>query len=173
MTIRTVVPADAYRIAQIYSHAILARNSTMEIEPVTASEMAGRLSALGDRETVLVAVDQGSIGGGSVEHSAGVVGWGIVKAWSDRVGYRVACETSVYLDPDWTSQGVGSRLQQALFDFCRTAGYHHVAVKIWADNAHSLAMHRKNGFELVGIQREIGLVDGMWRDVAIMQCLLT
>jgi L-amino acid N-acyltransferase YncA len=33
-------------------------------------------------------------------------------------------------------------------------------------------MHRKNGFELVGIQREIGRVDGVWRDVAIMQCLL-
>ncbi|MEQ9103891.1 MAG: N-acetyltransferase family protein [Rhodothermales bacterium] len=162
MIIRTAVTADAERIAGIYSHAILARNSTMETEPVSGNTMAARLDALGSRETVLVAVD---------DHT-GVVGWGIVKAWSDRVGYRVACETSVYLDPDWTSRGIGSRIQQALFGFCRSAGYHHVAVKIWADNAHSLAMHRKNGFELVGIQREIGLVDGVWRDVAIMQCLL-
>jgi phosphinothricin acetyltransferase len=162
MIIRTADRFDAERIAGIYSHAILARNSTMETEPVSGEAMAGRLDALGERETVLVA-----------DHdSAGVIGWGIVKAWSDRAGYRVACETSVYLHPDWLSQGIGSRIQQALFTFCRSAGYHHVAVKIWADNEHSLAMHRKNGFELVGIQREIGRVDGVWRDVAIMQCLL-
>lgn len=162
MTIRTAVSGDAKRIAEIYSHAILARNSTMETEPVAASEMARRLSALGDRETVLVAVDA----------DAGVVGWGIVKAWSDRPGYSVACETSVYLDPEWTGRGTGTSIQQRLFDYCRQVGYHHVAVKIWADNAQSLAMHRKNGFEMVGIQRQIGRVDGIWRDVAIMQCLL-
>jgi phosphinothricin acetyltransferase len=44
--------------------------------------------------------------------------------------------------------------------------------KLWADNERSRALHRACGYELVGVQREIGRVEGAWRDVAIMQKIL-
>lgn len=162
MTIRTATGDDAARIAAIYTESILARDSTMDTEPVTEAQMHTKLSLLGPRETILV-----------VEPTPGTVaGWGIVKAYSDRPGYAVACETSVYLDRAWTGRGLGSAVQEALHAFCRSAGYHHIVVKIWADNDRSIAMHARNGFGLVGVQREIGRVDGQWRDIAIMQYIL-
>ena len=36
----------------------------------------------------------------------------------------------------------------------------------------SIALHRKCGFELVGIEREVGRKFGHWLDVALMQRLL-
>ena len=40
-----------------------------------------------------------------------------------------------------------------------------------ADNQRSIAFHRRYGYELVGIQKEIGHMEGKWTDVAILQRL--
>lgn len=162
MIVRTATASDAERIAAIYSESILARDSTMDTEPVTTQAMQEKLRGLGPRETILVVeTDEGH-----------VAGWGIVKAYSDRPGYAVACETSVYLERSQTNKGFGSVVQKELHAFCRMVGYHHIVVKIWADNERSIAMHARNGFEMVGVQKEIGRVDDQWRDIAIMQCIL-
>ena len=159
--VRPALGADAVALARIYSESIRARDSTMDTEPTTHAETASWLERLGPRETLLV-----------VEVEGTVRGWGIVKKYSDRPGYDRACETSVYLDRAWTRRGLGSLVQRHLMAFCRSAGYHHLVAKIWADNEGSVGMHRRFGYELVGVQREIGLVDGVRRDVAIFQCLI-
>jgi len=37
----------------------------------------------------------------------------------------------------------------------------------------SRALHAACGFELVGIEREVGRKFGRWLDIALMQCLLS
>jgi len=160
-SVRAAVADDAPVIARIYSESILARDSTMDTEPVSEEDILRLLESLGPKEAVFV-----------VHTDSGLRGWGIVKAYSDRRGYAVACETSVYLFRASARQGFGRLLQSRLFEFARSVGYHHVVAKIWANNDSSIAFHRSCGFTLVGVQEEVGRVDGTWRDVAIMQCLL-
>ncbi|GMQ81818.1 MAG: GNAT family N-acetyltransferase [Rhodothermia bacterium] len=159
--IRAAVTDDASGIAQIYSESILARDSTMDTEPVSEADILLLLESLTKREAVFVILTE-----------SGLQGWGIVKEYSDRPGYAVACETSVYLFRESLRQGLGKLLQSRLLEFAQSAAYHHVVTKIWADNDSSIAFHRSCGFTLVGVQKEVGRVDGVWRDVAIMQCLL-
>lgn len=159
--VRRAEAADAEAVAGIYTQSILARDSTMDTEPVDADTVRAWLDRLSSRETLLV-----------VEVDGSIRGWGIVRRYSERPGYALTCETSVYLDRAWVGRGLGSRVQAVLMDHCRASGFHHVVAKIWADNAHSAALHRKFGFNLVGVQREAGRVDDRWRDVAIYQCLL-
>jgi phosphinothricin acetyltransferase len=159
--VRTALAADAGAIADIYTESILMRDSTMDTEPWSEDRARELLTNLSERESVVV-----------LETGDGVIGWGIVKSYSDRPGYRVACETSLYLYRAQTGRGYGSAIQRELHRRCREFGYHHVVAKIWASNASSIAMHRKHGFTLVGIQKEIGRIDGAWRDIALMQCLL-
>lgn len=159
--IRTATPEDAAAVAAIYNASIDAGDATMQRAPLTAGDVCGWLDGFSDREVLLVLTD-----------GATVLGWGVVKRYSDREGYRLTCETSVYLRRDRTGHGLGSQMQDALLGRCRAFGYHHVVAKIHADNAPSLALHKKFGFELVGVQREVGYIDGRWVDVAIMQRLL-
>lgn len=161
MLVREAGPDDAGAIAGIYTESILARDSTMETEPWTDDTALALLAHLTDRETVVV-----------LEAEKDVVGWGIVKRYSDRPGYRVACETSLYVRRDRSGRGYGTAIQRELNRLARTLGYHHIVAKIWADNARSIGMHRKLGFTMVGIQKEIGLVDGVRRDIALMQRIL-
>ncbi len=159
--IRQAEKSDALAIAEIYTESILARDCTMDTGPFSEEHVVRLLDSTGKRERILV-----------IETSEGVRGWGIAKKYSDRSGYAVACETSVYLFRSSLRQGLGRLLQMELHRFAKSVGYHHIVTKIWADNLSSMAFHEVCGFTLVGIQSEVGRVDDQWRDVAIMQYLL-
>ena len=137
----------------------------MDDEPKSEVEFRRMIEGFHRRETILLLVTE--LEGG--EH---VLGWGVIKRYSDRRGYRFCCETSVYLRREMIGRGHGSRIKQALIERCKAYGYHHLVAKIFADNAVSLHYNQKFGYELVGIQKEIGYKNGHWQDVAILQLVL-
>lgn len=159
-TLRAATAADCAAISSIYQESLEARDSCMEIE--TSPEKFERfLKNQGPRECLLVLVREQQI-----------VGYGVVKAYSDRIGYRVAGETSIYLRRSLSGQGLGSLIQSALIEKCREFEYHHVAAKVWASNRGSVRFHERFGYEVVGIQKQIGYLGGEWKDIALMQLVL-
>ena len=46
-------------------------------------------------------------------------------------------------------------------------------IRTWIDwkreNEASLALHRKTGFRVVGTQERLGKLDGVWRDVVVLE----
>lgn len=160
LSLREASLDDCEALASIYQQSLSARDSSME--DVTSPEAFRQmLRAQSSRECCLV-----------IELDGLVRGYGVVKAYSPRIGYRVACETSIYLDRSFTGGGLGKQLQEALLGKCRELAYHHVVAKIWASNSGSIRFHQRLGFELVGVQKEVGFIGGQWRDVAILQLIL-
>ncbi len=162
--IRHAEIADADTIADIYNESVHASDATMDAYGLNGPAMAKRLQQLTDREVMLVLVDP----------AKEVVGWGVVQQYSSRFGYRYTCETSLYLRRSLAGRrlGLGTRLQNELVNYCRSFEYHHVVARILADNRTSIDLHEKFGFQLVGIQHEVGRLGGGWRDVAIYELLL-
>lgn len=159
--IRSCIKADFFAIAAIYNEAIATGHITFDTRRFEARDIQNWVDKFCDRECLLVA-----------EHQQQILGWGIVKQYSDRPGYRVCCETSIYLTFTKQGQGYGKLLQTALLQKVADLGYHHVVVKIVATNDSSIAFHKRFGFEMVGVQKEIGHVADRWQDVAIMQLIL-
>ena len=52
------------------------------------------------------------------------------------------------------------------------SGFHAVMARIEAGGTASRALHAACGFELVGVEREVGRKFNRWLDVAVMQRLL-
>lgn len=161
LDIRDVTFEDAAAITSIYNESVAARDSTMQLEAVDVETVKAVIRTQQSREALLAG-----------ENAGLVVGYGRVKRYSDRGGYRHAAETSVYIRRDRTGRGLGTQIQSALIDRCRSYNYHHLVARMWATNERSRALHRSFGYDLVGIQNEIGYVDGEWRDVAVMQKVL-
>jgi len=161
IAIRPAHPNDYAAIASIYNEAIACGGITMDGQPYTAEEIRAIADKMHDREILLVA-----------ETAEKTIGWGVVKRYSDRLGYQVCCETSVYLSFSETGKGYGNALQKALMEKATHYGYHHIVAKIVAANQGSIRFHQRFGFEIVGIQKEIGLMNGVWYDIVIMQYLL-
>ena len=132
----------------------------MDIHAVGPEKFQQMAEQLGEREILVVAETQQ------------VIGWGAIRGYSDRFGYRVCCETSIYFTLPETQKGYGSQLQRDLLQRVAVYGYHHVVAKIMAVNLESIQFHRKFGFDMVGIQKEIGYFNNRWHDVAIMQLIL-
>ncbi len=156
--LRDATPEDCPAIAEIYNESLLVGDATMDEGLKDAEHFRNVLAGLGEREVCLVLASGGQ-----------VLGWGMLQRYSERPGYRFAGETRIFLRRDVVGRGHGSRIKRALIERSRVLGYHHLVAKIQADNTLSIEYNRKFGYELVGIQKEIGYRDGSWRDVAILQ----
>ncbi|EKV02155.1 sortase-like acyltransferase [Leptolyngbya sp. PCC 7375] len=162
LNIRPVQPQDYAAIASIYNEAIAHGGITMDGQPQTVQDIQAIVQKMHPREALIVA-DAGS----------SIIGWSIIKRYSDRIGYQFCCETSTYLSFSATGKGYGSELQKALMAKVKDYGYHHIVAKILAANQGSIRFHQRFGFDIVGIQKEIGFMNDTWHDVVIMQCILS
>jgi phosphinothricin acetyltransferase len=161
LNIRDATASDASVIAEIYNESIAVGDSTMHDEPKTTEAIRRQMEGFSDREGFMV-----------LESDGYIVGWGVIKLYSHRSGYRFCCETSVFLRRTETRKGYGSFLKKAVIERCRKYGYHHLLARIFADNVASIEYNKSLGYEMVGVQREIGYKNGRWQDVAVMQLVL-
>ncbi len=160
-TVRPALQSDADSIARIYNHHVDTGGATFDNVHWSEARVRTLVSAAAP-ESWLVA----DAGGG------GIIGWASARWYSLRHGYRFTLETAIYLDPASMGRGVADSLQHQLERECRERGIHHLVAKITADNRRSMAFHDRHGYELVGIQKEVGHMEGEWKDVAILQKLL-
>jgi phosphinothricin acetyltransferase len=159
--IRDATVDDAPSISAIYGQSIAAGDATMVESAPSEDEVRGWIRDLGKREAILV-----------LEHQGAVVGWGLIKQYSERQGYRFTCETSVFIDREHTGQGHGTRIKAAQIERCRAMGYHHMLARIMAVNTASIEYNKRFGYEVVGRQREAGFKNGRWQDIVILQLVL-
>jgi L-amino acid N-acyltransferase YncA len=156
MLIRAAVAADAEAIAAIYNQGIAERSSTFETRLRTAEDILGWL--LPDGYPVLVA-----------ERDGKVLGWANLSSYRPRACYACNAEFSIYLDRAARGRGLGAALLQALIDAARARGHSKLISRIFVDNAASRALCRRLGFREVGIYQRHAQLDGVWRDVVIVE----
>ncbi|MBL7978974.1 MAG: N-acetyltransferase [Bacteroidetes Order II. Incertae sedis bacterium] len=159
---RAAIPDDALRMVEIYNQAIAAQNATMDDAPKPMDYFANLMANLQEREDYFV-----------VSNREEILGWSAIKLWSPKVGYRFTAETSIYLDFSVTGKGIGHFLQEKTIHTCRQLGYHHLIARIWRTNEGSIRFHERFGYRIIGIQEQVGFMNGSWQDVAILQCILT
>jgi len=159
--IRKAAIPDFGRIAQIYNEHIQLGQSTMEESTYTAQRIQSWVEAFDHRERLYV-----------MEKNGAVIGWGIIKKYSPREGYRYTAETAVYLTQGETRKGYGSTFKRFLIDQARQLDYHHLVAKIFSTNQASIDYNLKLGYTIVGHQKEIGFKNGRWQDVTILQLIL-
>ncbi len=156
---------DAEQLAAIYNHEVTHTVATFDLVPRSLPEQREWLSARTGAFAAIVAVDPADL-------LAEVVGFGSLSPYKQRAAYRTSVEDSIYIRRDRHGQGVGTILLDQLVATAAASGFHAVFARIEASGAASRALHSRCGFELVGIEREVGRKFGRWLDVAIMQKLL-
>ena len=160
-TIRQVRPSDYQAVADIYNESVENSLATMDEELKSAADVKKWIEGFTQREKLFV-----------LEHLHRIIGWSVIKRYSDRNGYRFTAETSIYITRNETSKGFGSHMNEHLNNNCKHLGYKHLVAKITATNHASIGAFSKAGYTIVGKQEKIGYKDSQWVDVVIMQKLL-
>ncbi|HEY5876281.1 MAG TPA: GNAT family N-acetyltransferase, partial [Ilumatobacteraceae bacterium] len=89
-----------------------------------------------------------------------------------RAAYRTTVEDSIYIRSDQQGRGVGKLLLSHLLTVAEASGFHSVMARIETSGVASQALHTSCGFELVGVEREVGRKFNRWLSVAVMQRVL-
>jgi phosphinothricin acetyltransferase len=165
ITLRLATAADAEQIRTIYNHEVMHTAATFDLVPRSLADQQAWLAARSGAMSAVVAVDPED----PIEN---VVGFGALSPYKERAAYRTSVENSVYVRRDRHGEGIGRRLLMELLSMADLSGFHAVFARINAGSDASIALHRRCGFELVGIEREVGRKFNRWHDVALMQRLL-
>lgn len=153
---------DAPAILEIYNREVLESTATFDLVPRTLED---QVAYIRDRSGGLAVI--------AVEDDDGiVVGFGSLSFYRDRPAYRTTVENSVYVHVDHRRKGVGDLILEALIERALNHGFHSVMARIAEAQEASVALHQRHGFELIGIEREVGRKFNQWRDCALMQRLL-
>jgi L-amino acid N-acyltransferase YncA len=158
---RPAVEADASAIASIYNEGIADRVATFETEPRSADD---RLAAIRQSAGVYPIV--------VVEEEGQVVGWASCSQYRPRECYRGVAEFSVYVARSHRGRGVGRRAMEALIAAAEQAGFWKLVSRVFVENAASRSLLAKVGFVELGVYRKHAKLDGIWRDVVIVERLI-
>ncbi len=161
MLLRLATVDDAEPMRVIYNFEV--ENTTATFDLVTRS-LADQREWLAERSGAFAAVV-------AVEGSE-VLGFASLSPYKERAAYRTTVEDSVYVRSDFQGKGIGKALLTEMVDVARRHGFHAVMARIEASGQASVALHRSCGFELVGIEREVGRKFNRWLDIALMQRLV-
>jgi len=159
LRVRPVGPDDAGAIAAIYNHYVLNTFISFEEHAVAGADMAERI---GD-------VLASGLPWLAASRADRVVGYAYAGKWKGRCAYRHSAESSVYVSPDCTGQGIGTALYRALLTVLRDRSIHVVIGGVALPNPASVALHERLAFDKVAHFKEVGYKFGRWIDVGYWQ----
>lgn len=161
MEVRLANRGDAEAIRVIYNLEVTGSTATFDIVERSASEQLEWLERHAGAHPAVVAVEGGE-----------VCGFGSLSSYRDRAAYSTSVEDSVYVAEAWRRKGVGHLLLNELVELATRHGFHTVIGRIAGGNEASIVLHEVCGFEVIGVEREVGRKFGRWLDVTLVQRLL-
>ena len=166
VTIRVATRGDAEAMRAIYNHEVENFTTTLDMVPRSLSDQQAWIAARSGAFAAIVAVMDDPADG------AVVVGFASLSPFKDRPAYSPTVENSIYVSRSHTGLGIGRMLLERVIADARDSGFHSMIARVEASGEASLGLHRACGFELVGIEHEVGRKFGRWLDVATLQLML-
>ncbi|MBI2681517.1 MAG: N-acetyltransferase [Candidatus Solibacter usitatus] len=158
MQARFATPGDAAAIARIYNEGMQDRVATFETRLRTEEDIRAWFDGV---HPIVVVEDQGR-----------VISFGATSAYRPRDCYAGIAEASLYVARDARRKGVGRLTLAALIDAAEAAGFWKLLSRVFPENRASLRMIGALGFRQVGVYEKHGKLDGVWRDVVIVERLI-
>ena len=158
MHLRLATTNDATAIATIYNQGIEDRIATFETRLRTPQEIEQWFD--GVHPIVVLESDEQQ-----------VIAFASTSLYRSRPCYAGIAEFSVYVERTWRGRGACRQALQGLLQEVERAGFWKLVSRVFVENAASRSLLRSQGFREVGIYEKHAQLDGVWRDVVIVERL--
>lgn len=98
-----------------------------------------------------------------------VIGWAALLPTSSKKAFAGAAELSIYLSKASTGKGIGTKLMTYMIAESEAKGFWTLQSGIFPENKGSIRLHENAGFVEVGVRERIGKLNGVWRDVVLLE----
>ena len=158
MQVRSATPNDAAAIANIYNQGIEDRVATFETRLRSVEDVQAWFDGM---HRVLV-----------VENESEIIAFASTSAYSARECYTGIAECSAYVKRDKRGRGAGRLVLGGLIRAAEETGFWKLVSRVFVDNKASRALISSLGFREVGMYEKHAKLDGVWRDVIIVERLI-
>ena len=150
-------------IQAIFNEAIVNSTALYDYEPRSSEVMDAWWGAKQEKNLPVIGV---------LDEDGTLMGFGSYGPFRPHAAYQHTVEHSIYVDARFRGRGLGKELLNRVIQRATQQGYHMMIGVIDAENAGSIALHAKAGFEPCGHIREAGFKFGRWLDLALYQLIL-
>jgi len=158
--LRPARPEDLPALTALYNHYVRETPITFDLEPFSEAQRRPWLDGFAETGRHRLWVS---------ESRAKLTGFASSRGFRPKAAYDTTVETTIYLDPGALGRGLGARLYARLFASLADEDVHLAVGGITLPNEASVALHRRFGFEPVGIFRQVGYKFDRYWDVQWFQ----
>lgn len=162
-SLRLVKASDAAALAEIYRPFVISDDLSIstvsfEYDAPDAEEFGNRIAAISQEFPYLVMLENDV-----------PVGYAYAHPFIERAAYQWWAEVTIYLAPAGQGKGLGVVLYAALEDLLRLQNVIHLYSCVTSSNEHSIGMHKRMGYKIVGRFAETGFKKGVWLDMVWLE----
>lgn len=162
-SIRLVNVSDAPVLAEIYKPFVISDDLSVstvsfEYEAPDAKEFARRIANISKDFPYLVLMESNK-----------PIGYAYAHPYIERAAYQWGAEVTIYLSPAAQGKGLGVVLYEALEDLLRLQNIIHLYSCVTGSNDHSIGMHQRMGYKIVGQFNKSGFKKGVWLDMVWLE----
>ncbi|MET3107456.1 L-amino acid N-acyltransferase YncA [Oxalobacteraceae bacterium GrIS 2.11] len=153
---------DLPAIVRIYNSTIASRQVTADLEEISVASRQQWFDEHTPNRRPLWVIEAESEGGASV------VGWMSFSDFKSRAAYDGTVEVSVYLDPHFRGQGIGSYCLNLAEIYSPQIGVNTLLGYIFGHNTPSLRLFERFQYQQWAVMPNIAILDGIERDLIIV-----
>ena len=103
-----------------------------------------------------------------------IVGFTYLNKFRKKSGYKFSFENSIYLDNNFSGQGIGNKLLKRLLEASeKNSNIKTIIAVISNHNSEaSIKIHERNGFNMIGTLKRVGFKKNKWLDAIYMQKII-
>jgi L-amino acid N-acyltransferase YncA len=154
LNIRVAQDSDADQMLAIYAPIVRETAISFELQPPGAEELRGRVRNILSSHVWLVCEEAGTL-----------AGYAYASNFRSREAYQWTAEVTVYVAEDRQRRGIGNALYRSLFEAMRLQGFCSAVAGIALPNDASVKLHKRFGFQPIGVFERAGYKLGRWHDV--------
>lgn len=153
--IREMQPSDGEKVIEIFQEGIDGGNATFEQNVPTWEAWDNKFFKI----CRFVLEDE----------NENIFGWAALQPISNRDCYKGVAEVSIYLKNEFQGKGLGKMLLRKLILDSEEHEFWTLQSGIFPENEASINVHLNLGFRNVGTRERIGQMNGVWRDVILLE----
>lgn len=153
--IRQMLPTDGEKVLEIFQQGIDGGNATFDQNVPTWEAWDNKFFKI----CRFVLEDE----------NEQILGWAALQPISKRECYSGVAEVSIYIANEFQGKGFGKMLLWKLILDSEEHDFWTLQSGIFPENEASIAVHSKLGFRIVGTREKIGKMNGVWRDIILME----
>lgn len=149
---------DFVKIKVLYDYYIESSTATFHTEPITIQELQDSIY-----------IDHAVYKSFGIYHEDEFIGFTYLYPYKKRQAYNRSAELTLYLDAQWTGEGVGDEVMFFMESEAKKVQLKNLLGVICFENKASIALFKKHGYQLCAHFKNIGEKFNRILDVVIYQ----